>query len=73
LEQSAATGLVLDSVKGPPPHVNDVVVVDMVPLEGVAARDIGVRGRRRTKTRMEISGTRRGIHMGDLRCRRFLS
>src|SRR5256885_12713212 len=52
LEQSAATGLLLDPVKGPPVHANDGVAVDMVPLDGVAAWDNGVRTRRsRSATR----------------------
>jgi hypothetical protein len=53
LEQSAATGLLLDPVKGPPVHANDGVAVDIVPLDGVAAWDIGVR------TRSSRSATRR--------------
>jgi hypothetical protein len=60
LEQSAATGLVLDPVKGPPLHVNDGVPVDMVPLDGVAAWDAGarIRSTRKLRTMTGTAGTR---------------
>ena len=69
LVQSAPIGSDVDSVKGPPPHVSGALPGDIVPLDGVAARDAGANKRienTSASTRTGTGGTRRDVRIGDL-------
>src|SRR5206468_12520199 len=69
LVQSAPTGSDVDSVKGPPPHVSGALPGDIVPLDGVAARDAGANKRienTRASARRGTGGRRRDVRIGDL-------
>src|SRR5882672_1644783 len=73
LVQSADTGSDVEAVNGPPPHVSDVCVGSIGPLDGVAAFRIGgsarnvTREKRKTRSSAGTGWTRFGVHIGDLR------